>query len=175
VATPTPSPIPTLAPLSYTKSHTSTLYLYSTGFPRTWSLDAGTDPNYPDNIPDLGTGRSDFYSDGVNDGVMVTSAPVSEANPDLASWSAFIASTVKGQYGSYIGIQSCTEPSRSLVVDGEAANEVDFICPGRAWLWVTAVHNGQAYQVAWLDDNGFDPAYLRPFLDQFLATFTFTK
>jgi hypothetical protein len=173
-ATPVITPIPTLSPLSYTKSHTSKLYRYSTSFPATWSLDAGTQPNAPDAIPDLGTGLSDYYSDGVNDGVMVTSAPLSQTNPDLATWSAFIKSTVEGQYGNHIGIHSCTEPSRSLVVSGEPANEVDFICPGRAWLWATAVHAGWGYQIAWLDDNGFDPGYLRPFLDQFLATFTFT-
>jgi len=170
-----PEPIPTLMPLSYTQSHTSKLYHYTTRFPKAWSLTAGTEPNSADTVPDLGTGRSDFYEDGVASGVMITSAPVSQARSDLATWSAFVTTTVEHQYGSYIGIQSCTEPSRSLVVDRERANEVDFICPGRSWLWVTTVHAGQAYQIAWLDDNGFGADYLRPFLDQFLATFAFTK
>ena len=59
-------------------------------------------------------------------------------------------------------------------MDGEPANELDFICTDHDWLWVTAVHAGRAYQIAWLDDGGFDADYLRPFLDRFLQTFRFT-
>ena len=53
-------------------------------------------------------------------------------------------------------------------MDGEPANEVDFICPDHDFLWVTTVHAGRAYEIAWLDDGGFDSDYLRPFLDRFL-------
>jgi hypothetical protein len=42
-------------------------------------------------------------------------------------------------------------------------------------MWITAVHAGHAWQVVWLDDGGFDLAYLQPIFDRFLQSFTFTR
>ncbi len=57
--------------------------------------------------------------------------------------------------------------------DGEPANEFDFFCPGHIDLWLVAIHDGLAYQVAWLDDGPFTASDLRPKLDEFLQSFTF--
>jgi hypothetical protein len=103
---------------------------------------------------------------------MVTSAPLG-AHKDLAGWSALVAQGVRTQFGSYLKLAACDQPTRTLVLDGEPANEVEFQCPGATWLWVTAIHGGRAYQVAWLDDGGFEVDAVRPLLDRFLATFTF--
>jgi hypothetical protein len=174
-ATAPATPRPTLSPLAYTQAHTSSVYHYSARFPATWTLAAGTDPNDPDAIYDIGVGKSDFYGDGVASGVMVTAGPRSTARSTLASWTPYITTFIEQKYGNYMDISTCTESTRPLIVDGEPANEVDFICRDQDWLWVTAVHAGRAYQIAWLDDGGFTAEYLRPFLDQFLAGFKFTK
>lgn len=175
-----PAPTPTSAlipvgPLSQT--HVSDLYRYEIRFPAAWKLEPGTADGVPDNVPsDLSLGRDDFYSDttsGSGHGLMVTSAPLG-AKTDLAGWSALVAHEVRREFGSYLKLAACDQPTRTLVLDGEPANEVDFKCPGATWLWVTAIHGGRAYQVAWLDDGGFDVETLRPLLDRFLATFTFT-
>ena len=125
---------------------------------------------------DLGLLRNDFYGDTVGNGhgLMVTSAPVGVTRKDLAAWTAFVDDRVRRTFGTYLRIAACVQSTRTLVLDRAPANEVDYICPDHDWLWVTAVHAGRAYQVAWLDDGGFDSASLRPLLDKFLKTFAFT-
>jgi hypothetical protein len=171
----TASPRPTLSPLRYTQTHSSAVYHYATKYPDTWTLSAGTSLDEADFIPGVGTSMDDFYGDGFASGVMVTAGPLSLARPALASWTPFITGAVESQFGSYIELANCVRSTRTLTVDGEPANEVDWMCPGHDWLWVTTVHAGRAYQIVWLDDGGFDAAYLRPFLDEFLSYFTFTK
>ena len=166
---------PTLSPLTFTQSYTSPIYHYAAKYPATWTLTAGTAENERDFIPDVGAGMSDFVGDQVASGVMVTSGLVSAGHGELASWTSFITTTIRGQYGNYIDLPKCVQSTRTLTLDGGPANEVDFICPAHDWLWVTAIHGGRAYQIAWLDDGGFTAGYLRPFLDQFLQDFTFTK
>jgi hypothetical protein len=175
-AAPTPtSALIEVGPLSQT--HTSDLYRYSIKYPAAWKLEVGKAEGVPDTVPaNLSLGRDDFYSDttsGSGHGLMVTSAPLG-AHADLAGWSALVAHEVRTEFGVYLKLAACDQPTRTLVLDGEPANEVDFQCPGATWLWVTAIHGGRAYQVAWLDDGGFDVDTLRPLLDRFLATFTFT-
>jgi hypothetical protein len=117
-----------------------------------------------------------MYSDtasGSGHGLMVTSAPLG-AKRDLAGWSALVTHQVGTKFGAYLKLAACDQSTRALVLDGEPATEVDFQCPGGTWLWVTAIHGGRAYQVAWLDDGGFEVETLRPLLDRFLATFAFT-
>ena len=176
----TPAPTPTSVLVSVgplTQTHRSDLYRYGIQFPAAWHLDAGTVDGIPDNVPaDLSLGQDDFYSDtasGSGHGLMVTSAPLG-AQTDLAGWSSFITDEVGTEFGAYLKLVACHKPTRTLVLDGEPANEVDFQCPGATWLWVTAIHGGRAYQVAWLDDGGFEVDTLRPLLDRFLATFTFS-
>jgi hypothetical protein len=105
---------------------------------------------------------------------MVTSAPVGVTRKDLAAWTALVDSQVRRKFGTYLGIGACLQSTRALVLDGEPANEIDYICRDHDWLWVTAKHAGRDYQVAWLDDGGFDSGSLQPLLDKFLKTFAFT-
>jgi hypothetical protein len=164
-----------LPQLTYSQSHTSPVYKYAAVFPATWTLEPGTTSNAADTIPNIGTSYLDFYGDGIASGVMVTSGPVSASRADLASWSAFITGTVRRDFGNYLELNTCLQSTRTLAVDGEPADEADVICPAHDWLWVTTVHAGRAYQIAWLDDGGFNAAYLRPLMDEFLKGFTFTK
>jgi hypothetical protein len=173
-----PTPTPTLVSVGpLTQIHTADLYRYAIRFPADWQLKAGTGDGVADTVPsDLSLGRDDMYSDTANGsghGLMVTSAPLG-AKRDLAGWSALVTHQVGTKFGAYLKLAACDQPTRTLVLDGEPANEVDFQCPGGTWLWVTAIHGGRAYQVAWLDDGGFEVETLRPLLDRFLATFTFT-
>ena len=173
-----PTPTSVLVPVGeLTQPHASDLYRYEVRFPADWQLNAGTADGVPDTVPsDLSLGRDDMYSDtasGSGHGLMVTSAPLG-AKTDLAAWSALVTHQVGTKFGSYLKLAACNQSTRTLVLDGEPATEVDFQCPGATWLWVTAIHGGRTYQVAWLDDGGFEVETLRPLLDRFLATFTFT-
>jgi hypothetical protein len=175
---PAPTPTPTLVDIGLlTQSHASDLYRYQVRYPPAWQLEAGIADGVPDDIPsDLSLRRDDFYSDtasGSGHGLMVTSAPLGTMT-DLAGWTALVTHQVGTKFGSYLHFSACDQPTRSLVLDGEPANEVDFKCPGATWLWVTAIHGGRTYQVVWMDDGGFAVETLRPLLDRFLATFTFT-
>ena len=177
-SSPTVPPSPSSAPVGpLTQTHASDLYRYEVRYPAAWQLEAGIADGVPDDVPpDLSLRRDDFYSDttsGSGHGLMVTSAPLG-AKKDLASWSALVTHQVGTKFGAYLKLAACRESTRALVLDGEPANEADFQCPGGTWLWVTAIHGGRAYQVAWLDDGGFEVETLRPLLDKFLATFKFT-
>ena len=180
VAAPRPTVGPEASPAAagpqgFTEAYLSELYSYGLRYPATWTMTPGTVANRSDYLPELAEGRADFYGDTMSGhGLMVTSAPVSSERTDLAAWSAFVANAVPQKFGGYLGISTCAESTRALTVDGEPANELDFICPEHDWLWVTAVHAGRAYQIAWLDDGGFDSDYLRPLLDRFLQTFSFS-
>ena len=168
VAAPRPTVGPEASPAAagpqgFTEAYLSELYSYGLRYPATWTMTPGTVANRSDYLPELAEGRADFYGDTMSGhGLMVTSAPVSSERTDLAAWSAFVANAVPQKFGGYLGISTCAESTRALTVDGELANELDFICPEHDWLWVTAVHAGRAYQIAWLDDGGFDSDYLRP-------------
>ncbi|HEX8025858.1 MAG TPA: hypothetical protein VF484_06625 [Candidatus Limnocylindrales bacterium] len=182
VPTPAGTPAATSTPLpsftihagvaDFTQVHVSDVYRYGMRFPSQWTLDPGKHQNTPDSIPEIGLGYNDFYGDGKNSGVYVTAGALSGLNTNLTTFSGFIYATLPHAYTMYSG-PGCRESTRSLQLDGEPANEHDFYCPGGTALWVTAVHGGLAYQVAWLDDGGFTQAQLRPKLDQFLQTFTF--
>lgn len=174
---PTSTATATVVPVgALTRSHVSNLYSYRIRYPATWTLTVGRIPGLPDNAPaDLSLMEDDFYGDPASGhGLMVTSAPLSATRKDLASFSSLVERQVASKFGVYLDIGACDQPKRTLVLDGEQANEVDFICPNHDWLWVTAVHAGRAYQLAWLDDGGFGSDSLRPLLDKFLATFAFT-
>jgi hypothetical protein len=177
-SSPVPTPAPTLVPVgSLDQTHVSDLYGYSVRYPSNWHLSAGTNPGIPDNLPELSAGRSDFYGDttpGSGHGLMVTSAPLRSTRTDLTSWSTSIAHQVVSTFGPYLHIGACVQSARTLVLAGEPANEADFICPGATWLFVTAIHGGRAYLVAWLDDGGFDSVSVRALLDKFLETYSFT-
>jgi hypothetical protein len=177
-SSPTVRPSQRSAPVgALSQTHASDLYRYAIQFPADWQLKAGTADGVPDTVPsDLSLGRDDMYSDtasGSGHGLMVTSAPLG-AKRDLAGWSALVTHQVGTKFGAYLKLAACDQSTRALVLDGEPATEVDFQCPGGTWLWVTAIHGGRAYQVAWLDDGGFEVETLRPLLDRFLATFAFT-
>jgi len=172
-ALPTPLPSAVGSGLAGTDQvHNSELFHYGMRYPSTWTLTVGTQPNIPDLLPALGLVRSDFYSDGVTSGVMVTAGPLSAARPDLATFSAFVAAHVPTDYRIYSG-PDCTRLTRTFVLDGEPANEFDFYCPGHTALWLAAIHDGLAYQVAWLDDGPFTASDLQPKFDKFLESFTF--
>ena len=174
-ATPTPTPLPSFTvkkgPAGYDQVHISDVYRYGLRYPSTWTLQEGGLVNEEDAIPEVGIGRNDFYSQG-NSGVYVTAGPVSTTRPDLATFSAFIAAQFPADYTQYTGA-GCTQPTRTLTLGGEPAVEHDFICPQHTALWVVAIHDGLAYQVAWLDDGPFKVSDLRPKLDKFLQSFTF--
>jgi len=176
--TPTATPAPSFVPVgALTQAYASDMYRYRVRFPATWKLTVGEYPGLPDDVPaDLGLLRNDFYGDTVGNGhgLMVTSAPVGVTRKDLAAWTALVDSQVRRKFGTYLGIGACLQSTRALVLDGEPANEIDYICRDHDWLWVTAKHAGRDYQVAWLDDGGFSSDSLRPLLDKFLKTFAFT-
>jgi hypothetical protein len=172
-----PAPSAAIVPVgSLNKSHVSSLYAYKVRYPATWNLTVGKVPGLPDNVPaDLSLMETDFYGDPASGhGLMVTSGPLSATRKDLASFSSLVERQVASKFGVYLDIGACDQPTRTLLLDGEPANEIDFICPNHNWLWVTAVHAGRAYQIAWLDDGGFGSSSLRPLLDKFLKTFAFT-
>jgi hypothetical protein len=160
-----------------TQTHVSSLYAYKVRYPATWKLTPGTHPGLVNDVEaDLSLGRADFYGDTIGNGhgLMVTSAPLSPTAADIAAWSALVDAQVRQEFGGYLHIGACLKSTRTLVLDGEPAKEVDYICPDHDWLWVTAIHAGRDYQVTWLDDGGFSSDSLRPLLDKFLKTFAFT-
>jgi len=171
-----PTPLASFAvhagPAEFTQVAVSDVYLYGLRYPGTWTLRRGTYRNEPDAIPEIGAGRNDFYGDSKSSGIYVTAGPLSSLNPDLATFSSYIAASLPSDYSMYSGA-GCTHANRALVLDGEPAQEADFSCPGGTALWVTAIHHGLAYQVAWLDDGGKQLSELQPKLDQFLQSFTF--
>jgi hypothetical protein len=172
-------PGPSLIPVgALTQSHTSTLYAYTIKYPAAWNLTVGTNPGRVDYVSeDVAQGLLDFYSDttgGSGHGLTVTSAPLSATRKDLGVFTAYVKDQVGSEFGTYLHLAACNQPTRALVVDGEPASEIDFICPDHNWIWVNTIHAGRAYQIAWLDDGGFDEGKLRPLLDKFLETFSFT-
>lgn len=183
-ASPTPAGTPAVSPTAlasftvnagptdFTQVFVSNVFLYGMRYPGTWTVTAGKHANPPDSIPEIGLGYNDFFGDGKNSGIYVTAGPLSSLNTNLTTFSGYIFTTLPHAYSMYSG-PSCHESTRTLVVDGEPANEHDYFCAGATALWVTTVHHGLAYQVAWLDDGGFTKAELQPKLDQFLQSFTF--
>jgi hypothetical protein len=173
---PRPTPLPSFdvhpAPSGFTEVHVSQLYRYAMRYPATWTLEAGTSVSSPDSIPNLGAGFADFYGDGVASGVMVLVTPVSAARGELSAFADFISVQVPAEYTIYSG-STCTRATRTLQLDGEPAREFDYLCAEHSALWVVAIHDGLAYQVAWLDDGPFTLDDLRPKLDAFLQSFTF--
>jgi len=159
-------------PAGFDEVQASAVYLYGMRYPSTWTLDAGIRPNEPDAIPATGFGQNDFYGDGKASGVYVTAGPVSAENPTLETLSGYVAAQLPRSYPMYAG-PGCTTSTRALVLDGEPASETDFYCPAHTALWLTAIHRGLAYQVAWLDDGPFTASELQPRFDQFLQSFTF--
>jgi hypothetical protein len=175
VASSPPSFTVRAGPVGFDQVYRSGLYRYGMRYPTTWTVAAGAVVNAPDDLPDLASvpPRSDYYSDpAASGGVMVTSGPVSTAHPDLASFTAYVDAAIPRQYGIYAGHAGCSQSARTLVLDGEPAHEADFFCPGHSAMWITSIHAGYAFQVAWLDD-GFSVAELQPKFDQFLQSFTF--
>ena len=179
-STPTvaPTPFPSFAirqgPPDFTDVYASPLYRYGLRYPATWTLAAGEIANAPDDLPELGSvpSRADLFSDGNTLGLMVTAGPVSATRGDLSAFSAYVAARIPSSFTIYAGA-NCSRSVRALSVDGEAANEVDVVCPERAALWLTTIHAGRAYQVVWLVDAPFTAADLRPAFDRFLQSFTF--
>jgi len=190
VATASPAPVPTASPAGtpvpsfpinagasgFDQLHVSPLYHYALRYPASWSLSLGAIPNAPDDLPDLASvpSRADFFSDqgGGTGGVMVTAGRISATRPDLATFSAYVDSHIPVSFLIYAaGV--CTHATRTLILDGEPANESDYFCPAHSALWATTIHNGLAYQVVWLDEGPFTAAELRPRFDEFLQSFTF--
>ena len=172
-ATPTPLPSFTVrnGPAGYGQVHISDVYRYGLRYPSTWTLSAGGLLNESDAIPTVGVGRNDFYNQG-NSGIYVTAGPLSTIRPDLATFSEFVAGQFPADYTQYTGT-GCKQATRTLTLDGEPAVEHDYLCPLHTALWLVAIHDGLAYQVAWLDDGPFTAAQLRPKFDKFLQSFTF--
>jgi hypothetical protein len=174
-----PIPAPSLIPVgALTQTHASDLYAYQIKYPANWNLTVGTNPGRVDYVPaDVSQGLLDFYGDttpGSGHGLTVTSAPLSATRKDLGVFTAYVKDQIDAEFGTYLHLAACHQPTRALVVDGEPASEIDFICPDHNWIWVNTIHGGRAYQIAWLDDGGFDENKLRPLLDKFLETFSFT-
>jgi len=173
-----PGPGPTLIPVgALTQTHTSDLYAYQMKYPANWNLTVGTNPGRVDYVPaDVSQGLLDFYGDptpGSGHGLTVTSAPLSATRKDLDVFTAYVKEQIGVEFGTYLHLPACNQPTRALVVGGEPASEIDFICQEHTWLWVNTIHGGRAYQIAWLADGGFDENQLRPLLDKFLETFSF--
>ena len=173
-----PIPAPSVIPVgALTQTYSSDLYAYQIKYPANWNLTVGTTPGRVDNVPaDFSQGLLDFYGDttpGSGHGLTVTSAPLSATRKDLGVFTAYVKDQIDAEFGTYLHLAACHQPTRALVVDGEPASEIDFICPDHNWIWVNTIHGGRAYQIAWLDDGGFDENKLRPLLDKFLATFSF--
>jgi hypothetical protein len=170
-----PTPAPSLAAVgALTKAYVSDRYAYKIWYPAAWQLTPGkvvATAHVPGNFD-----PTDFFGDPASGhGLMVTSSPMGSKPEDLAAWSAQVSHEMGTTFGNYLNLGTCDQPTRTLVIDGEPANEVDYICKDHDWLWVTAIHGGRAYQIAWLDDGGFDSSSLRALLDRFLATYTFTS
>ena len=176
-AVPAGSPVAVApGPSGFDQVHVSDLYGYGMRYPAGWTFKAGAYLNRKDYTPALSEDLADFYNDPTSGhGVMVTSGPVG-ASSDLATWATFVNGAVASSFGTYLGgLDTCTRPTRSLIVGGEPATEVDFICKGGTWLYVAVIHRGYAYQIAWLDDGGLTAPSLRELFDQFLLSFTFTR
>ena len=183
-ATPVVSPSPTFAgppptqvPASGLVPFTSAQYGYTISVIKGWGAVVatrslhGTEPLYG-NDPQIFTpagdsimGGFDAIQSGPTGRLLIAGSPT-PAGMNLASWTAQTT------------VAKCGAPTSqaATTVDGEAATLTTYFggqaCFGLSQQWVTVLHDGWAWNIVWIDNQGSESADAF-FFQQILGTFRF--
>jgi hypothetical protein len=168
-----PAAAPTELPTSELVPITSAQYGYSIKVPKTWGVQAatrtlhGTEPLWGSQ-PETATPGADsimgslFGDTGPNGRLLIAGSPAPPGT-SLPSWTAGTAELKCG-----------TPTSQSaMTIGGETGTLSTYpACSGLFVQWLTVLHGGWAWHVAWLDNPGSEAADVVVF-KQLIATFQF--